>query len=223
MTSPSFRLVMRTGPTPGQTYDLVKNDIYIGRDITNDIVINDSEISRRHSRLLFQAGRYTIQDVGSTNGTFVNGQRLMGPHVLGVGEVVMLGENVSLSFESVGFDPNATVVGSAPQAGVPAPQGFAPPPAQPGFAPPSAQPGFAPPPAQPAYAPAPVYAGQVPAGPEEAMPPAPMPKKGGTNTWILAGCGCLFLVVIACVIAAFLIDYFNYWCTLFGFIIPGCP
>ena len=48
---PSFQIVIRSGPTPGKTYPLVKSEIFIGRDLSNDIVINDPEISRRHARL----------------------------------------------------------------------------------------------------------------------------------------------------------------------------
>jgi hypothetical protein len=177
--------------------------MYIGRDITNDIVINDAEVSRRHVRLTYESGRYVIEDLGSTNGTFVNGQRLMGPHVLGVGEVIMVGENVMLLFTSTQFDPGATVIGSSAQAGAPPLQ--APPPRQ----------EYAPPPAS-------AYTGQVPPGPEEyPMPPAG-PKKREMNSWVLAGCGCLFLLAIVCVVAAFVIDYLQMWCQLFGFIIPGC-
>lgn len=201
MNTPLFRLVMRTGPTPGQSFELVKSEIYIGRDITNDIVINDSEVSRRHARLIYEAGRYVIQDLGSTNGTFVNGQRLLGPHALSVGEAVMIGGNVMLMFESTQFDPGATVVGSTPQA-VSSPY-------------PSQRPA-------PAYAPLPpAPAVQTPLGPEE-VAPAPAPKKRELNTWVLAGCGCLFLLAIACVAAAFIIDYLQLWCQLFGFLIPGC-
>ena len=109
MTSLSFHLIMRSGPNPGQSHELTNSEIYIGRDIHNDIVINDAEISRKHARLVMQAGGYVLEDLGSTNGTFVNGQRLMGPHVLRPNELIMLGENVSLVFET-SYDADATVV-----------------------------------------------------------------------------------------------------------------
>ena len=54
MAPDSFQLVQRSGPAPGKTYSLSKNEIYLGRDITNDIVINDPEISRKHARLMLQ-------------------------------------------------------------------------------------------------------------------------------------------------------------------------
>jgi pSer/pThr/pTyr-binding forkhead associated (FHA) protein len=68
------QLVTRTGPNPGKTFSLNKPEMYIGRDISNDIVINDAEVSRKHVRLTVQGERYVIEDLGSTNGTFINGQ-----------------------------------------------------------------------------------------------------------------------------------------------------
>jgi predicted component of type VI protein secretion system len=118
MASTSYQLVMRSGPTPGKAYSLDKEEIFIGRDVNSDVVISDSEVSRKHARIILQAGGYTLEDLGSTNGTFVNGQRLMGPHLLRPGELIMLGENVSLTYEP-GFDPDATMVSA------PAPRGSA--------------------------------------------------------------------------------------------------
>ena len=105
-----FQLIMRTGPTPGAAYTLEGDQLMIGRDSTNEIVINDAEVSRRHARLTFQGGKYVLEDLGSTNGTFVNGQRLAGPRVLKAGEVVSFGEQIVLVFEVVSIDPGATVM-----------------------------------------------------------------------------------------------------------------
>jgi pSer/pThr/pTyr-binding forkhead associated (FHA) protein len=109
MTS-QFQLIMRSGPTPGAAFSLEGDQLTIGRDATNDIVINDAEISRRHARLTFQGGKYVLEDLGSTNGTFVNGQRLAGPRVLKAGEVVSFGEQIILVFEVINVDAGATVV-----------------------------------------------------------------------------------------------------------------
>jgi hypothetical protein len=98
-SSESYRLVVRRGPQPNQAYDLNKDIITLGRDITNDIVINDPEVSRHHMRMTRGAGGYTIEDLGSTNGTFVNGQRLTGARPLRNGELIGLGETVTLSYE----------------------------------------------------------------------------------------------------------------------------
>lgn len=199
MAPQAYMLIMRTGPNPGKSFELAKNELYIGRDINNDIVINDSEISRKHARLILQAGGYVLEDLGSTNGSFVNGQRLMGPHVLRPGELVMFGENVSLAFEA-GYDPDATMVAGAVQTATlmsePAPQ--------PQVVIPQAQ----------APAPKPVYTGQVPAGPAEPYyEPIQEPQKSN-KTMLYAGIGCL--VVLLCgmaIAAAFIFDSLNLYCT----------
>jgi len=139
-----FQLVMRSGPTPGTVYPLEEDQIMVGRDSTNNVPINDAEMSRRHARLTFQGGKYVIEDVGSTNGTFVNGQRLAGPYVLKAGDVVSFGEQIVLMYDAVNADPGATLATprkSARAAAPPAP--------------------MAPPP------PAQAYSGQVAAGPAQ--------------------------------------------------------
>jgi pSer/pThr/pTyr-binding forkhead associated (FHA) protein len=106
-----FQLVMRSGPTPGKVFPLKEDEVFIGRDVGNDIVINDAEISRRHARLAIQAGGYILEDLGSTNGTAVNADRLTSRHVMRVGEVISFGEHTALAFEAVTDDKEATVVG----------------------------------------------------------------------------------------------------------------
>ena len=112
MASGTYQFVMNTGPNPGKIYELTQDEITIGRDIANNIVANDAEVSRRHARLRMQAGNYILEDLGSTNGSFVNGQRLMGPHALRPGEQIMFGDHVSFTFEARQFDPNATLISS---------------------------------------------------------------------------------------------------------------
>jgi hypothetical protein len=220
---------MHRGPNPGKIFELVQDELTIGRDISNRIVINDPEVSRKHSRLSLQSGNYVIEDLGSTNGTFVNGQRLIGPHVLRPGETVMLGEKIDLEYEVLGYDPSATLVsGSAPQVSPPVPPiaaretyrvespEYAYPPAQPPVEP-VQQPGYYQPPAVPAYQPPPpppVYSGQVPESPVEPYAPAlegyEAPKK--SRTWLYIGCG-LLLVILCCVIAGLIaFDTANLYC-----------
>ena len=140
-----FQFVMRSGPTPGVTFPLEGDQLTIGRDASNGVAINDAEVSRKHSRLTFQGGKYVLEDLGSTNGTFVNGQRLSGPAVLKPGDVVSLGEQIVLMYDSVNMDPGATMASSRKSARVDPPRV-----AQPVA---SAPPAYAPPP--PVYASAP--------------------------------------------------------------------
>jgi len=110
-----FQFVMRSGPTPGKVFPLEGPEIIIGRDNTSSLMINDAEVSRKHTRLVWQSLGYVVEDLGSTNGTFVNGQRLTTPYVLRGGESVSLGENIVLVYESTA-DPDATVLSTSASA-----------------------------------------------------------------------------------------------------------
>jgi hypothetical protein len=123
-----FQFVMRSGPTPGVTFPLEGDQLTIGRDASNGVAINDSEVSRKHSRLSFQGGKYVVEDLGSTNGTFVNGQRLSGPVVLKPGDVVSLGEQIVLMYDAINMDPGATLAAPRRSARVEPPPTYAPPP-----------------------------------------------------------------------------------------------
>jgi pSer/pThr/pTyr-binding forkhead associated (FHA) protein len=68
-----------------------------------------------------KAGTYMLEDLGSTNGSYVNGQRLMGPHTLRNGELIMFGENVGLVFEASSFDMDATIAAGPGQFETPPP------------------------------------------------------------------------------------------------------
>ncbi len=220
MAPQTIQMVMRTGPTPGKAFPLSKAEIIIGRDVACDIVVNDAEISRRHAKLTMQGNGYVLEDLGSTNGTFVDGQRLMGPHPLQPGDLVLLGENVSMSYEAVLLDADATVVGAPGPVTAP-PTPIPPPVIQAPVEPPSPAFYTPPPPPPPSYQPAPPGPVDYPAS---AAPPTAPPKSNSTRNWILAGCGCLLLIVICLVAAGFAIDSMNLWCKI-PVIAPilGCP
>ena len=99
MTDSKPQIVMRSGPIPGASYYLDKPEVSIGRDLANDIPVPDSEISRRHARFIVKVDGVYIEDLGSTNGTFLNGVRLSAPKRLANGDLVTLAENTVMSFE----------------------------------------------------------------------------------------------------------------------------
>jgi len=70
----------------------------IGRLSTNDIVINDRWISRRHARIRRDGMHYVIQDLESKNGLFVNGKRVTGPVVLQDGDQIQIAPRLQLAF-----------------------------------------------------------------------------------------------------------------------------
>ncbi len=218
------RLVVRRGPQPNQTYELNKDVVALGRDITNDIVINDPEVSRHHCRLTRTPAGYSMEDLGSTNGTFVNGQRLATIRPLMNGDTVGLGETVTLVYE--GGVIQAPLSSPQPQEKVPPPpaprQEYQPQPApvspQPVYPQPATQQpsyeGYAIPPQQPQYQPpAQPYADQS-AG-YEYYDYEQQPKSSNTGRMIAIGCGCLVVLCVAAVgIIGFVVDYLNLWCDI---------
>lgn len=65
-----------TGPDRGASYELEKDDINVGRSPDNDIQLNDILVSRRHLRIGRKKKKYFVQDLKSTNGTFVAGEQI---------------------------------------------------------------------------------------------------------------------------------------------------
>ncbi len=93
------RLIMRRGPQPGRTFDLNADIITIGSGSKNSIVILDNDVSREHCKLIRVMADYELQDLNSTRGTFVSGQRVRTSWVLKPGAFIELGENVTLEYE----------------------------------------------------------------------------------------------------------------------------
>lgn len=227
---PSYQLVIRSGPSAGKVFPLDKNELTAGRDLNNEIVINDSEISRRHARLFLQGTSYVIEDLGSTNGTAVNGQRLFGPYILRPGEVITFGENTTAVFEAVLLG-DATIVSAGARPPASSPQPSQPPvastPAQPIQPPMYGQAPQQPPtpmyqqPPQPMYnqppqmQQSPQYYGQPYQG--QPQPGFPQTTKKGLPTWALI----LIIVVAVIVLGIIIIDVFKLWCTLLPFLFPG--
>lgn len=204
MVSEQYQLVMQTGPTMGKIYGLGKDEISIGRDPSNDIVINDAEVSRKHARLLVQDEGYALEDLGSTNGTFINGLRLAAPLVLQPGDMILLGENVSMSFELPRADEASTI------AVQPRPAVVETPPAQPAYQPPQPEwlAGLTP-------QPQPAYSGQAKRGTSPLKPPEALPvqaEPSGRRTWLYAGCGCLVVVLLILAAGIYAFDALNLYC-----------
>lgn len=225
----NFRLIVRRGPQPNQVYELDKDFLTIGRDITNDIAINDPEVSRHHCRLTRGGGGYTLEDLGSTNGTFINNQRLTGARPLNSGDVIGLGETVTLSYEAVSMAPAVAPPKPAAPTGPKPPPGVTPTivgqmsdaEARP-YGSPSPSP-YAP--AIPSYGPSSYQGAAVDRGPSPsyvAAPPPPTPPlysyedepvSGGLGRFIFLGCGCfIVLCIISVVVALIIIDTTNSWC-----------
>ena len=110
MTDPRAQLTMTAGPIPGASHFLDKPEMYLGRDMANEIPIPDVEISRRHARIFQQGELIFIEDLGSTNGTFVNGTRISSPKQLHHGDQITLAESTVFAFSCPTGAPGAQVV-----------------------------------------------------------------------------------------------------------------
>ena len=113
-----YRLIIKQGPVPGKVFEIAKQVITIGRDVKSDFVVNDAEVSRSHTRLTVQSDGCLVEDLASTNGSFVNGQRITTGKMIRPGDVLGLGETVLMDFVFVP-DAEATVI--APPMGLPEP------------------------------------------------------------------------------------------------------
>jgi len=67
--------VVKKGPSVGQRFPLKQNEIFLGRDPQSDIFLDDITVSRKHARVDIQGASVKVIDVGSLNGTYVNGIR----------------------------------------------------------------------------------------------------------------------------------------------------
>jgi predicted component of type VI protein secretion system len=195
-----FRLTMRKGPLPGKAFDLAKSLFTIGREVKNDIVINDAEVSRQHVRLTERPDGYWVEDLASTNGTFVNGQRLTGPVALHSGDILGLGSTVELEY-GIPAGPEQTVIaGQSPAEAAPGP----------GALPVNEPVNVSPPPAMAAARPDPApFSGPspspAPAAPSFSLPPSAAPAAGSSaggfqvQPWMWAvGVGCALLALCGC-------------------------
>lgn len=86
------------GSNAGQTMPVTEN-FTIGRDEANDLPIVDDGASRKHARMTVSTdGKVFIEDLGSTNGTFVNGRQTSGKEELQDGDKILIGDTTTLKF-----------------------------------------------------------------------------------------------------------------------------
>src|SRR5829696_5073400 len=87
-------LVIHQGAGAGSEHP-VDGELILGREQGSaDVVIPDPGVSRRHARVIPEDGTLIVEDLGSSNGTYVNGHRIDGPVQLGAGDEVQLGDTL---------------------------------------------------------------------------------------------------------------------------------
>jgi pSer/pThr/pTyr-binding forkhead associated (FHA) protein len=102
-------LVIRRQGAAAAQLEWIQPALSIGRDDGNDIVIEHRLASRRHARLEYADGSYLVRDLDSTNGTYLDGERITGAHPLHNQSRIWIADT-----EIVFSDPEATQKGELP-------------------------------------------------------------------------------------------------------------
>ncbi|GAA1113376.1 antibiotic biosynthesis regulator FhaB [Nocardiopsis metallicus] len=87
-------LAVTQGPLSGTTVDLASQPILIGRAPDSTLVITDDYASGRHARVYSDNGRWFVEDLNSTNGTYLGQQKLNRPQPITVGQPIRIGKTV---------------------------------------------------------------------------------------------------------------------------------
>lgn len=75
-----------------EEYYYIQAVVNVGRGATNDLILNNDTVSSHHARLAYNLNQWWLQDLNSTNGTYINGQRLLTSTVLTTGDLIGFGE-----------------------------------------------------------------------------------------------------------------------------------
>jgi pSer/pThr/pTyr-binding forkhead associated (FHA) protein len=177
--------LFRTGPLKGQRYQIKTPVLNIGRADYNDLVIPDGSVSTSHAKLQRREGVWVLVDLDSTNGTFVDGDKISGEAPLAPGAMVRFGD------VQVVFEPTDDAMGTGKGGGTKVIEAF-----KPG----AAKPAPAPAPAAKAAAPAPRAAPAAAVVKRAAPPPPVAAKKGkgcgaGAAMFILGGTSLLYWIL----------------------------
>lgn len=97
-------LIGQTGPLNGQRWQ-IDHELLIGRDVSCQVMISDRQVSRFHARLTITENGVLLEDLGSKNGTYLNGSRVEEPAILSDGDMIQ----ISLVQHFVFLSSDATV------------------------------------------------------------------------------------------------------------------
>ena len=111
MSDQQYKLTLSKGPQPGKIYILMTDVVIMGRDPMADVSLNDPEVSRQHVKLIRTESGYDLEDLGSTNGTFINGSQITANHAtpLETGQTIGMGSGITLLFDTMRDKTETTV------------------------------------------------------------------------------------------------------------------
>lgn len=88
------RLIVTQGPLTGSAVPLGAQGVIVGRASSSSLVLDDEYSSSRHARFFQENGQWYVEDLNSTNGTFVDGARIDRPTPITTGQPVKIGQNI---------------------------------------------------------------------------------------------------------------------------------
>jgi DNA-binding response OmpR family regulator len=110
LSGPPPRLLAIGPDVQPEEFSLESDAATLGRSTLCDVVVPRETVSRLHARIVREGPRFLLQDAGSANGTFVNGERLTAPHLLANRDLIGLGGSAPLFAYA---DPDPTVVATS--------------------------------------------------------------------------------------------------------------
>lgn len=100
--SESAMLILQRGGEAGLMCALAHRTVTIGRSPDCDIVLDDRQVSRLHARVVWRADHYELEDMGSKNGTHLNGRDVFSPQPLRDGDEIQIALRYKLAFVDAG-------------------------------------------------------------------------------------------------------------------------
>ncbi len=101
------KLTLLLGRKTMRVYDIDQETISIGREEDMDIVIDNTSVSRKQAQIRKEGFRWVVEDLGSSNGTFLHGQKVESPQTVTAGDEIGFGK-FSLVFDKVVGDADAS-------------------------------------------------------------------------------------------------------------------
>jgi pSer/pThr/pTyr-binding forkhead associated (FHA) protein len=99
------KLILKSGDKSGMEYE-VRDGLVLGRRLEAPIHLNDTKASREHAKIVMEGGGYVLVDLDSTNGTFVNGNKVL-RHRLVRDDLVRIGRTMFVYYDLASAPPGA--------------------------------------------------------------------------------------------------------------------
>lgn len=106
--TPHYIIIKQASMPQPEIYLLDRSTLSMGRDVDNEIVLQEPEVSRHHMRLIFTENGYAVEDLNTMNGTWVNDRRLSEQRILRINDMVRIGTRVKMWYTN---DPDDLIEG----------------------------------------------------------------------------------------------------------------